>query len=77
MAQQCGNKVPACTAPAAGLCFIRQYPPGLAAQWESLATWPDDLLLFFHSVPYDQKLPSGESLRRSVDDQHCAGACGS
>ena len=59
---------------AAGTGYIQQYPPELAATYESLATVPDDLLLFFHHVPYDYRLHSGKTLVQSVYDTHYAGA---
>ena len=59
---------------ATGTGFIGQYPPELAAKYESLATCPDDLLLFFHHVPYDYKLHSGKTLVQSIYDTHYAGA---
>jgi alpha-glucuronidase len=55
---------------AAGTGYIQQYPPQLAAKYESLATMPDDLLLFFHHVPYDYKLHSGKTLVQSIYDTH-------
>ena len=58
----------------AGTGYIQQYPPELAAKYESLATCPDDLLLFFHHVPYDGKLHSGKTLVQSIYDAHYAGA---
>ncbi len=57
-----------------GTGFIGQYPPELAAKYESLATCPDDLLLFFHHVPYDYKLHSAKTLVQSIYDTHYAGA---
>jgi alpha-glucuronidase len=59
---------------ATGTGFIGQYPKELAQKYESLATCPDDLLLFFHHVPYDYKLHSGETLVQSIYDTHYAGA---
>jgi alpha-glucuronidase len=59
---------------ATGTGFIGQYPKELAAKYESLATCPDNLLLFFHHVPYDYKLHSGETLVQSIYDTHYAGA---
>ncbi len=59
---------------ATGTGFIGQYPPELAAKYESLATCPDDLLLFFHHVPYDYRLHSGKTLIQSIYDAHYAGA---
>jgi alpha-glucuronidase len=59
---------------ATGTGFIGQYPKELAEKYESLATCPDDLLLFFHHVPYDYKLHSGKTLVQSVYDAHYEGA---
>ena len=55
---------------AAGTGYIQQYPPELAARYESLATVPDDLLLFFHHVPYDYRLHDGTTLVQSIYDTH-------
>ncbi len=57
-----------------GTGFAQQYPPALAAIYESLDTCPDDLLLFFHHVPYDYKLHSGKTLVQSIYDTHYAAA---
>jgi alpha-glucuronidase len=59
---------------AAGTGYIQQYPRALAEQYESLATCPDDLLLFFHHVPYDYRLHSGKTLIQSIYDTHYAAA---
>ena len=59
---------------ATGTGFIGQYPKELADKYESLATCPDDLLLFFHHVPYDYKLHSGKTLVQSIYDSHYEGA---
>ncbi|MGO4516825.1 alpha-glucuronidase family glycosyl hydrolase [Terriglobus sp. 2YAB30_2] len=53
-----------------GTGYIQQYPPQLAAKYESLATCPEDLLLFFHHVPYDYKLRNGKTLVQSIYDTH-------
>lgn len=59
---------------ATGTGYIGQYPKELAAEYESLASCPDDLLLFFHHVPYDYRLHSGKTLVQSIYDAHYAGA---
>lgn len=59
---------------ATGTGFVGQYPKELAEKYESLATCPDDLLLFFHHVPYDYKVHSGKMLVQSVYDSHYEGA---
>jgi alpha-glucuronidase len=59
---------------ATGTGYAGQYPKALAAMYESLASTPDNLLLFFHHVPYDYKLHSGKTLIQSIYDVHYAGA---
>jgi alpha-glucuronidase len=59
---------------ATGTGYIGQYPPELAAKYESLATCPDDLLLFMHHVPYDYVLHSGKTVVQHVYDSHYEGA---
>ena len=59
---------------ATGTGYIGQYPPELAAKYESLKTCPDNLLLFLHHVPYDYKLHSGETVVQHTYDTHYVGA---
>ena len=59
---------------ATGTGFIAQYPPRVAAMFESLATTPDDLLLFMHHVPYTHVLKSGKTVIQHVYDEHYRGA---
>jgi alpha-glucuronidase len=59
---------------ATGTGFIGQYPPEVAKMYDSLATCPDDLLLFFHHVPYTYKLHSGKTVIQYVYDSHYKGA---
>jgi len=59
---------------ATGTGYIGQYPPDVAKIYESLSTCPDNLLLFFHHVPYTQRLHSGETVIQSIYDSHYAGA---
>ena len=54
----------------AGTGYAQQYAPELAKQYESSTSCPDDLLLFFHHVPYDYKLHSGKTLIQSIYDTH-------
>ncbi len=58
---------------ATGTGFIGQYRPAVAAQFESLQTCPDELLLFFHHVPYDHVLHSGKTVIQHVYDSHYEG----
>jgi alpha-glucuronidase len=57
-----------------GTGFIGQYPPEVAKMYESLATCPDNLLLFFHHVPWTYKLHSGKTVIQYVYDSHYKGA---
>ncbi len=59
---------------ATGTGFIGQYPPEVARMYESLQTCPDDLLLFFHHVPWTYKLHSGKTVIQYVYDSHYEGA---
>ncbi|HTU35445.1 MAG TPA: hypothetical protein VMF66_16700, partial [Candidatus Acidoferrum sp.] len=59
---------------ATGTGFIGQYPPAVQSLYESLSNCPDQLLLFFHHVPYTHKLHSGETVIQYVYDSHYEGA---
>ena len=41
---------------------LGQYAPEIAQRWGDLATCPDELLLWFHHVPWDYKMRSGATL---------------
>jgi alpha-glucuronidase len=57
-----------------GSGYAGQYPPEVARLYESTTTSPDDLLLFFHHVPYSYKLHSGQTVIQSIYDSHYEGA---
>jgi alpha-glucuronidase len=59
---------------ATGTGFAGQYPPQVAKMYESAAATPDNLLLFFHHVPYTYKLHSGETVIQYFYDSHYLGA---
>ena len=59
---------------ATGTGYIGQYRPEVARMFESLATCPDDLLLFLHHVPYTHKLHSGKTVIQYIYDSHYEGA---
>jgi len=59
---------------ATGTGYAGQYPPEVAKMFESAATTPDELLLFFHHVPYTYKLHSGKTVIQSLYDSHYEGA---
>ncbi len=58
----------------AGTGYTQQYRPQVAKTFESLETTPDDLLLFFHHVPYTHVLHSGKTVIQSIYDSHYLGA---
>ena len=57
-----------------GTGFIGQYPPAVAKMYESLATCPDNLLLFMHHVPWTYKLHTGKTVIQTIYDLHYQGA---
>ncbi len=57
-----------------GTGYIGQYSAPVAKFFESLETCPDDLLLFFHHVPYTHVLHSGETVIQHIYDAHYNGA---
>ena len=58
---------------ATGTGFAGLFPPGLAETYESLDSCPDELLLFFHHVPYSHVLHSGKTVVQHIYDTHFAG----
>ncbi|MGZ7440804.1 alpha-glucuronidase family glycosyl hydrolase [Paenibacillus sp. TH7-28] len=57
-----------------GTGYAAQYHKPHANRYESLDTCPDELLLFFHHVPYTHKLHSGKTVIQHIYDTHFAGA---
>jgi len=58
---------------ATGTGYTAQYPAPVAKRYESLPATPDDLLLFFHHVPYTYKLHSGKTVIQHIYDAHYEG----
>ncbi|GIJ79801.1 alpha-glucuronidase [Micromonospora phaseoli] len=58
---------------ATGTGFTGQYPPPWSQVYESLASCPDELLLFFHHVPYGHLLHSGGTVIQHIYDTHFDG----
>ncbi|MEK0314814.1 alpha-glucuronidase family glycosyl hydrolase [Cohnella sp. 56] len=58
---------------ATGTGYAGQYPAA-AAMYESPDTCPDELLLFFHHVPYDRRLKSGKTVIQHIYDSRFEGA---
>jgi alpha-glucuronidase len=59
---------------ATGTGFTAQYRKPVAVLFESLQTCPDDLLLFFHHVPYTHVLHNGKTVIQHFYDAHYKGA---
>ena len=58
---------------ATGSGYTKQYSPEIAQQYENIETCPDNLLLFFHHVPYTHILKSGKSVMQHIYDTHFEG----
>jgi alpha-glucuronidase len=59
---------------ATGTGFVGQYSPRVQKLYESLAATPDDLVLFFHHVPYTFHLHSRKTVIQTIYDLHYDGA---
>jgi len=59
---------------ATGTGYAGQYPEPWASRFESVDTVPDEVLLFFHHVPYTHRLHSGRTVIQHIYDTHFAGA---
>ncbi len=59
---------------ATGTGFTGQYAEAVAKIYESLQSTPDDLLLWFHHVPYTHRLQSGKMVIQHIYDVHYEGA---
>ena len=58
---------------ATGSGFLSQYSEPIAKIFENIATCPDELLLFFHHVPYTHVLKSGKTVIQHIYDSHNEG----
>jgi alpha-glucuronidase len=58
---------------ASGTGFTDQYPPPWRDVYESIGTCPDELLLFFHHVPYAHRLHNGSTVIQHIYDSHFEG----
>ncbi|WP_438446059.1 alpha-glucuronidase family glycosyl hydrolase [Gorillibacterium sp. sgz5001074] len=58
---------------ATGTGYTGQYTPEVGAVYEDLETCPDELLLFFHHVPYTHRLKSGKTVIQHIYDTHFEG----
>ena len=57
-----------------GTGYIGQYSPPVQKLYEGLADCPDNLLLFFHHVPYTHVLHCGKTVIQFMYDSHYDGA---
>jgi alpha-glucuronidase len=57
----------------AGTGYVDQYPQELAELYDNVSTCPDELLLFFHHVPYAHILRSGKTVIQHIYDTHFEG----
>ncbi len=56
-----------------GTGYAGQYYPEVASKYESMEQCPEELLLFFHHVPYVYRLKSGKTLIQHIYDTHFKG----
>jgi alpha-glucuronidase len=57
-----------------GTGYAGLYPEDQARQFEDPATTPDDVLLFFHHLPYSWQMKDGRTLLQRIYDDHFDGA---
>ncbi len=56
-----------------GTGYVGQYNEPLKSKYNNLETCPDELLLFFHHVPYTHVLKSGKTVIQHIYDTHFEG----
>ena len=59
---------------ARGTGYTEQYPEPLKSLYADPATCPENLLLFFHRLPYDYRMKDGRTLIQRIYDDHFEGA---
>ncbi|MHB8128746.1 MAG: alpha-glucuronidase family glycosyl hydrolase [Mobilitalea sp.] len=57
----------------AGTGYASQYNEPNASMYEKIESCPEELLLFFHYIPYDYVLKSGKTLIQHIYDTHFEG----
>jgi alpha-glucuronidase len=57
-----------------GTGFVGQYSPSVQKIYEPLADTPDNIVLFFHHLPYTHRLHSGKTVIQTIYDSHYEGA---
>lgn len=56
-----------------GTKYVEQYSSARCQEYNNLATCPDELLLWFHHVPYEHVLQNGKTLIQDIYDNHFEG----
>ena len=56
-----------------GTGFTEQYSPALAETYRSVERCPEELLLFFHRLPFDYRMKDGRTLLQRIYDDHFEG----
>jgi len=56
-----------------GTGYARQYSDARFAEYENIETCPDNVVLFFHHLPYTHVLHSGKTLIQHIYDTHFEG----
>ena len=56
-----------------GTGMTQQYYPSNTRLYDNIDTCPQELLLFFHRIPYNHKLQSGKTLLQHIYDTHFKG----
>ncbi len=57
-----------------GTGYTGQYNEPNASMYDSVETTPEELLLFFHHMPYEYRLQSGKTILQHIYDTHFEGA---
>lgn len=56
-----------------GTGYVRQYHEPNASRYNEIHTCPEELLLFFHHIPYTYRLSTGKTLIQHIYDTHFMG----
>ncbi|MCL1883779.1 MAG: alpha-glucuronidase [Defluviitaleaceae bacterium] len=59
-----------------GTGYTDQYQPYMRDIYENLATCPEELVLYFHRLPYDYRLKDGRTMLQYIYDTHFEGVEG-
>jgi alpha-glucuronidase len=59
---------------ATGTGYVGQYSPEVQKLYETTSATPENLILFFHHLPYTYKLHSGKTIIQTIYDDHYEGA---